>query len=48
MASSISTVKQTLQTILERLLKIKKGLPPEDLNIEERKTLRLALEKHEL
>jgi len=33
MASSTSAVKQTLQTILDRLLKIKEGLPPEDLNM---------------
>ena len=33
MASSTSAVKQTLETILERLLKIQEGLPPEDLNM---------------
>ena len=35
MASSISAVTQTLQTILERLLKLQDGLPAEDLNISE-------------
>ena len=33
MASSISAVAQTLQTILDRLLKIQDGLPPEELNM---------------
>jgi len=33
MASSTSAVKQTLETILERLLKIQEGFPPEDLNM---------------
>lgn len=35
MASSVSAVKQTLQTILERLLKIKDGIPTNELQIEE-------------
>ena len=33
MASSTSAVKQTLETILERLLKIQEGLPSEELNM---------------